>query len=88
LNGKMVIMPLDAKDKITIDSLETRYTYHAPNPLQVEQYRSIRAGALRLAQIIVEECPSSAERSSALTHLDIAVMMANAAIARQQPATE
>jgi hypothetical protein len=81
-------MGLNAADKITADSLENRYTYHQPNPLQVEQYRSIRVAALRLAQIIVEECPSSAERSSALTHLDIAVMMANAAIARNSPGAD
>jgi hypothetical protein len=79
-------MPLDAKDKITMDSLETRYTYHSPNPLQVEQFRALRAAALRFAELIVENCPSSSERSTALTHLDAAVMFANAAIARNQPA--
>jgi hypothetical protein len=75
-------MPLDAKDKISLDSLTHRYSYHQPNAAQVEQYRALRTAALHFAQVIVEECPSSPERSTALTSLDAAVMFANAAIAR------
>jgi hypothetical protein len=79
-------MPLDARDKIELEDLESRFTYHAPNGDQAERYRILRGEALVLARLIVQSCPSSAERSTALTHLDACVMFANAAIARQPTA--
>jgi hypothetical protein len=79
-------MPLDAADKITLDSLVNRFTYHAPSGDQPARYEKLRAMAFAFATLIVESCPSSPERSTALTRLDEAVMHANAAIARQQPA--
>jgi hypothetical protein len=75
-------MPLDARDKITLDSLDARFTHHAPTGDQPARYQRLRAKALEFARQIVEDCPSSAERSTALTNLDAAVMFANAAIAR------
>jgi hypothetical protein len=75
-------MGLDAKDKIALEGLEHRFTYHAPQPDQITHYQKIRTKALELAQVIVTECPSSPERSSALTNLDATVFFANAAIAR------
>ena len=80
-------MPLDAKDKIDLDGLKARFTYHAPIGDQAEHYRILRNKALELAELIVRLCPSSPERSTALTSVDAAVMFANAAIARQ-PAAE
>jgi hypothetical protein len=76
-------MPLDAQDKTTFDSLTNRFTYHAPQGDQPARYEKLRAQALVFARLIVENCPSSPERSTALTRLDEAVMHANAAIARQ-----
>jgi hypothetical protein len=69
-------MPLDAKDKIDLEGLDSRFTYH------LVQSDPLRTAALHLARIIVETCPSSAERSAALTHLDASVLFAHAAIAR------
>jgi hypothetical protein len=75
-------MPLDAQDKITFDSLEARFTSHPPQGDQAERYQKIRAGALDFARLVVANCPSCAERSTALTHLDAVVFFTNAAIAR------
>ena len=58
------------------------YKYHAPKEGQQEKYEAIRAKAKELAQLIEAECPESRERSVAFTHLETAVMWANAAIAR------
>jgi hypothetical protein len=77
-------MPLDARDKIDLDSLEIRFRYHAPHGDQKERYQALRGSALEFAKLIVGMCPSSAERSTALTHLDACVMFANAAIARHE----
>jgi hypothetical protein len=64
--------------------IENRFTYHAPKPGQPERYVLIRDTAKELAYIIDEACPDSREKSSALTYLDITVMLANAAIARNE----
>ncbi|MGW6603337.1 Acb2/Tad1 domain-containing protein [Streptomyces sp. NPDC055036] len=63
-------------------NLETRFTYHPPQPGQADRYEQIRAGGLALAQLLAELCPSSPELSRAITHIDEAVMNANAAVAR------
>jgi hypothetical protein len=81
-------MPLDARDKIDLENLENRFRYHSPAPDQAERYVKLRATALTLAKQIVENCPSSPERSTSLTHLDSCIMFANAAIARAQPGSE
>jgi len=78
-------MPLDAADKITLESLVDRFTYHAAKPDQIPRYQELRAKALELAALIVQQCPPSVERSSALTYLDSTIMFANAAIARYEP---
>jgi len=79
-------MPLDAKDKIDLENLKERFTYHAPTGEQPAAYEKLRAKALEFATLIVETCPSSPERSTALTGLDAVVMFSNASIARNQSA--
>lgn len=63
-------------------NLDNIYKYHAPKEGQQEKYEAIRAKAKELAQLIDVECPESRERSVAFTHLETAVMWANASIAR------
>ena len=58
------------------------YTYHSSKDDQVGKYQRIRAKAKELAEMIDEECPDSRERSVAFTHIETAVMWANASIAR------
>lgn len=64
--------------------LANRFTYHAPKDGQTERYQSIRDAAHRLAEFINAQCPESREKSLAVTHLEDAVMWANAAIARHE----
>ena len=58
------------------------FTYHAPQGDQVERYAAIRAEAYALACRLCELVPAGRERALALTHLEEAVMFANAGIAR------
>jgi len=62
--------------------LENRFTYHPPSNTQAETYEALQAIALNYARTIDQQCPDSREKSLALTHLEQAVMWANAAIAR------
>ena len=64
--------------------LANRFTYHAPQNGQVERYAQIRAAVHGVAQLINDQCPESREKSLAVTHLEDAVMWANAAIARHE----
>jgi len=64
--------------------LENRFTYHAPKGDQVERYALLRSEGLFMAQMIADKTPASREQSLALTHLEEAVMWANAAIARNE----
>lgn len=62
--------------------LDNIYKYHAPKEGQNQKYGAIRSLARELAELITVECPDRRERSVAYTHLETAVMWANAAIAR------
>ena len=64
--------------------LEKNFTYHAPKPGQPERYERLREKAKELAYLISQECPTSRERSVALTELETSVFWANAAIARNE----
>lgn len=62
-----------------------RFSYHAPNPDQVERYAALRVKARELAELICQATPVSREQSTALTLLVQVNMMANAAIAINEP---
>jgi hypothetical protein len=64
--------------------LANRFTYHAPKDGQPERYGRIRSAAHELATLLNSECPESREKSLAMTHLEDAVMWANASIARNE----
>ena len=66
-----------------LKEIETRFTYHKPKEGQAETYGLIRDNAKSFALIIDAHCPESREKSLAITHLEDAVMWANAAIARR-----
>lgn len=65
-------------------NIENNFTYHAPNPDQIERYGILRFDAKELAEQIRDLCPDSRERSLAFTKLEECVMWANAAIARNE----
>ena len=64
--------------------LKRDFTYHAPKGDQARRYEVMRFYAREFARMIVTLTPPSREQSVALTDLDHAVMMANAAIARNE----
>ncbi len=64
--------------------LANRFTYHTPKDGQAERYQVIRAMAHKFAVMINDQCPESREKSLAITHLEDAVMWANASIARHE----
>jgi hypothetical protein len=67
--------------------IEVAFTYHPPLPDQPERYEYLRDQGKSLALTLAALCPSSRELSLALTHLEEAVMWANAAIARNERAS-
>lgn len=65
-----------------VADLKNRFTYHPPVNGQAVAYETIRSHALLLALHLNDTCPESREKSLAITHLEDAVMWANASIAR------
>jgi hypothetical protein len=61
--------------------LDNIFTYHPPKGDQVDRFSDIRQSGKELAEIIVDSCPPSPERSTALAKVREAIMWANAAIA-------
>ena len=64
--------------------LDSAFTYHPPEPGQPERYVAIRDTAKAMVELIYDICPSSDERTMAVTRLVEAVMWANASIARNE----
>jgi len=62
--------------------IENRFTYHAPTPEDVALHEHVRETVREVANGFNEVLPESREKSLAMTHLEEAVMWANAAIAR------
>jgi hypothetical protein len=62
-------------------NLEHVFMYRPPSPEDQKKYQRIREAAKMLAGIIMEECPSCADRTTALREVRSAVMWANASIA-------
>lgn len=73
-----------AFEKPTFEQLSQRYTYYAPKGDQAKRYETIRAAILRAAQTGIENSPCSPEQTRALNSLDEAMMLFNAAIARNE----
>lgn len=76
-------MPKYTIDPKMMTRLNNDFT-HAPFGDQIERYAKIRDSSKAFAIVICENSPPSREQSVALTQLDNVVMMANAAIARNE----
>jgi hypothetical protein len=66
------------------EAIENNFTYHSPKSDQPERYEKIRKKAKELAYMIHEHCPTSREKSLAMTNIEQGVMWANASIARNE----
>jgi hypothetical protein len=71
--------PVDPKERARLLDV---FTYHKPQGDQTQRYALLRASAYDLACLVSDLTPPGRERSLALTHIETAVMFANAAIAR------
>lgn len=60
--------------------IEHLFTYHAPDDPQQYSLMRVRTCAKIMARILLQECPSSADRSAAIRLLRECVMTANASI--------
>ncbi len=72
---------------MTNEELNNRFTYHRPIGNQHVRYEQLRAKAKELAVLANDLCPESREKSHAFTQLEDAVMWFNAAIARNENAS-
>lgn len=75
--AKYVISPDEEK---TLD----HWRYHAPKDDQAGRYEAINGSTRACAELILQACPVSRERSLAITKLEEARMWANAAIAKNE----
>lgn len=70
------------KERAEREEMDRRFTYHPPTGEQKELYSAIRHIARDMAMCIRDLCPDCHEKQVAIDALDVATMMANAAIAR------
>lgn len=67
----------------TVADLENRFRFHPPRTDQrAADHQSLRAGHMRLAELIVEVVPPGREQALALTKVEEAMFWANAGLAR------
>lgn len=70
---------------VTEENLNKRFDYHKPGDQQtVVKHEAVRQVCKELAAHVVDLVPAGREQSFALTHIEEAMMWANAGIARNQ----
>ena len=63
------------------EQIEKMFTYNPPKGDQPKRYVELREKFKEVALLIDELCPNSREKSTAITQLQLANMLANASIA-------
>ena len=71
-------------EKPTAAQLKNRFMHHPPKGDQAGRYEKVRAAILDAAQTCVNLTPVSPEQTRAINALDEAMMLFNAAIARNE----
>ena len=66
------------------ETINNNFKYHAPTKEKIIIHTNLRDHAKDLVCFINNSCPDSREKSLAITHIENAVMWANAAVARYQ----
>lgn len=61
--------------------IDHAYTYHPTTPEQIERYAAINEAAKNFERVVLENCPSSADRTFATRQIRDARMTANRSIA-------
>ena len=72
---------MEPRPKISDDDIDNWFTYHSPGDAQQIAYMAIRSAARKLAFVIRDCCPASADTTAAIRRLREAVMTANASVA-------
>lgn len=62
-------------------TLAELFKYHAPTPETLPKYAAINQAAKNFAEVVLQNCPSSADRSAAIRLIRDARMTANASVA-------
>jgi hypothetical protein len=62
-------------------TLAELFKYHAPTDVTIPKYAAINQAAKNFAEVILQTCPPSADRSAAIRLIRDARMTANASIA-------
>jgi hypothetical protein len=57
------------------------FSYHPPTPLTLPKFAAINQAAKNFAEVVLQICPSSADRSAAIRLIRDARMTANASVA-------
>lgn len=68
--------------KRMVERLDRDYTYHPPTPEKIERYAAVREKGRELATLITQCVPECRELHASLTNLELAILLANAGIAR------
>jgi hypothetical protein len=71
-------------EKPTPEQLKNRFSHHPPKGDQAERYAKIREEIFAASLVCVDLTPCSPEQTRALNHMDEAMMLFNAAIARNE----
>lgn len=69
---------------LTHQQIEDIFTYHAPDEEKKKKHEMARGAVKNVAHLFNNSLPECREKSLALTHLQSAVMFANAAIAMEK----
>lgn len=70
--------------KPTDEQLANRFMHHPPKGDQAKRYAAIRHQVLETAKLVRDLTPRSPEQTRAFNALEEAMMLANAAIARNE----
>lgn len=63
------------------DILAELFKYHAPTDETIPKFAAINQAAKNFAEVVLQNCPASADRSAAIRQIREARMTANAAVA-------
>jgi hypothetical protein len=61
--------------------LHELFSYHPPTPYGLPKFTAINQAAKNFAEVVLQNCPPSADRSDAIRKIREARMVANAAVA-------
>jgi hypothetical protein len=70
-----------AKAMTNAEILAALFSYHPPTPETLPKYAAINQAAKNFAEVLLQNCPPSADRSAAIRLIRDARMTANASIA-------